>query len=394
MIIEGRRYDTGEPVTITVEGDRIAAIAPARPHGPIADRPFVAPGLFDLQINGHGGVWYSQPGLTAQDVIETLQPHFQHGVTRMLPTLVTNSFENLAAGFTAIRDACESHPWVNRMAPGCHLEGPYISREDGPRGAHGLEHVRDANWDEFCRLQEISGNRIKLLTLAPEVPGAIDVIRRAVASGVVVSIGHTGATCEEIRAAVDAGASLSTHLGNGAHGMLRRHPNYIWEQLADDRLHASIICDGHHLPASVVKTILRVKSPHRTILTCDAAGLAGCPPGKYRNAAVDVEVLDDGRIVVAGQDQLLAGSTLCIDTCVSNVIRFAGVTLKEAVDMAGRVPARLIGLEDISLTTGSVADLILFRVPESQKSLEIQTTIAGGEIRFGKLPSEYPAATP
>lgn len=383
MQIHGRRYDTGEPVTITIEQGKITALAPAKPQGHIDEWPYLAPGLFDLQINGHGGIWYSQAGLTAEAVVETLKPHFQHGVTRLLPTLVTNSFESLSAGFTAVRQACEQHSWVARMVPGCHLEGPFISREDGPRGAHGLEHVRDADWDEFCRLQEASGHRIKLLTLAPEVPGALELIRRAVQSGVVVAIGHTAATPEQIHAAVDAGASLSTHLGNGAHGMMRRHPNYIWEQLAEDRLYASIIADGHHLPASVVKTIVRTKSPQRVILTCDAAGLAGCPPGRYRNAAVDVEVLDDGRIVVAGQDQLLAGSTLCTDTCVANVMKFAGVTMKEAIDMAGRVPADLIGLEDISLAVGQRADLIQFRLPRAECSLRIIATISGGEICYG-----------
>jgi len=382
MIVAGRRYDTGEPVKIKIDENRIASIEPARPEGPIDDWPYVAPGLFDLQINGYGGIWYSQAGLTVDDIIGTLTPHFEHGVTRMFPTLVTNSFENLAAGFTAIRQACEQESWVADMVPGCHLEGPYISREDGPRGAHGLEYVRDADWGEFSRLQDASGGRIKLLTLAPEVPGAIGLIRRAVDSGVTVSIGHTAATPDDIRAAADAGAALSTHLGNGAHGMLRRHPNYIWEQLAEDRLHASIICDGHHLPASVVKTILRVKSPQRTILTCDAAGLAGCPPGEYHNAAVDVEVLEDGRIVIAGQDQLLAGSALCTDSCVANVLRFSDVSLKEAVDMAGKVPARLVGLEEIQLTPGSRADLILFQCPEGATCLDIRATLFRGEFRY------------
>ncbi len=385
MFIYGRRYDTGESVKVTVAAGRIAAIEAARPKAPIEEQPYVAPAFFDLQINGHGGVWYSQPDLTADDIIQTLLPHFSHGITRMFPTLVTNSFENLAAGFAAIREACESETWVSQMVPGCHLEGPYISPEDGPRGAHGLQYVRDADWDEFCRLQEVSGNRIKLLTLAPEVPGALELIRRAVESGVTVAIGHTAAAPEQIRAAADAGATLSTHLGNGAHGMLRRHPNYIWEQLAEDRLQASIICDGHHLPASVIKTVLRVKSPQRTILTCDAAGLAGCPPGRYRNAAVDVEILDDGRIVIAGQDQLLAGSALCTDHCVANVLRFSDVTLKDAVDMAGRVPARLVGLEEVSLTPGSRADLVLFQLGPQAGILDIRATLMSGDIRYGAI---------
>ena len=241
-------------------------------------------------------------------MLGVLEKHFRFGLTRLCPTLITNSFEALAGAFAAIREACEREPWADRLVPGCHLEGPYISAEDGPRGAHPREHVRPPDWAEFEQLQEISGRRIRLVTLAPELPGAVDFIRRAVGSGVVVAIGHTAATGEQIAAAVEAGARLSTHLGNGAHGMIRRHPNYIWDQLGDPRLSASVIADGHHLPSSVLRSILRAKSPRNVILTCDAAGLAGCAPGVYTEGAMRMEILDDGRIVIAGQRQLLAGS--------------------------------------------------------------------------------------
>ena len=390
MQLKGRRYDNGEPVSITVEGDRITAVEPAWPAGDVETWPYVAPGLFDLQINGHGGTWFSQEGLTADDVIRTLQPHFRYGITRLCPTLITNSFEALSAGFAAIRDACQRETWVDRMVPGCHLEGPYISREDGPRGAHPLEHVRGADWDEFSRLQEISGNRIRLVTLAAESEGADEFIRRAVASGVVVAIGHTAAEPAEIQAAVDAGARLSTHLGNGAHGTLRRHPNYIWEQLGDRRLSASIITDGHHLPASVVRAIVGTKTTYNTIITCDASGLAGCPAGVYDEGSTQVEILEDGRIVIAGQQQLLAGSSLETDTCVANAIEMAGVSLRQALDMAGRNPARLLGFEEILLKRGSRADLILFYYGGPPKRLEFVATIAAGQIRFGEIPASEP----
>ena len=139
MQITGRRYDTGEPVTITTEGERIARIEPANPDGDTAEWPYVAPGLFDLQINGHGGISYSQAGLRPEDVAGTLSPHYRFGVTRLFPTLVTNSFEALSDGFAAINAACREESWVRQMVPGCHLEGPYISSEDGPRGAHPAE---------------------------------------------------------------------------------------------------------------------------------------------------------------------------------------------------------------------------------------------------------------
>lgn len=382
MEIFGRHYENGEPVRVVVEGERIAAVEPAMPTTEVASWPWIAPGLFDLQINGHGGTWFSKTGLTVADVTGTLEKHFRYGITRMCPTLITNSFDALAAGFGAIREACEREPWVDQMVPGCHLEGPYISSEDGPRGAHPKEHVRPAEWDEFARLQEISGNRIRLVTLAPEQQGAIDFIRTAVASGVVIAIGHTAATTEQTEAAVDAGARLSTHLGNGAHGTLRRHPNYIWDQLGEPRLAASIITDGHHLPPSVVRSIVRAKTVRNTVITCDASGLAGCPPGVYRDGTMAVEILEDGRLVLEGQRQLLAGSGALTDECVAKAINMTGISLREAWDMASLNPARLLRFEEIRLRRGARADLALFRWGGPGTPFRIETTWLAGRLQF------------
>lgn len=378
-----RRYDTSEPVRITIDGRNIAAVESV--EVPQADSlPFVAPGLFDIQVNGWAGTWFSQADLTADDVARVVAAYPPHGMTRVFPTLITNSFDSLKAGFEAIASACDADPLVADMVAGCHLEGPYISAEDGPRGAHPIEHVRPADWEEFSKLQAASGHRIRLITLAPEVPNAIAFIRQAVAAGVVVSIGHTAATSDAVAAAADAGATLSTHLGNGAHGMLRRHPNYIWEQLADDRLTASIITDEHHLPASVVKTILRTKPAGQVIITCDASGYAGCPVGIYHGESGDVEVLDDGRIVVAGQRQFLAGSGAATDECLSGAMRLAGVSLGEAVGMATVVPERLVGAERIALESSSRADLILFHV-EQDFRIDVTATLVAGTVRHGSL---------
>jgi N-acetylglucosamine-6-phosphate deacetylase len=383
--LKARSYENGEPVQVSIVGNRIRSVEPAWPLESIDEWPYIAPALFDLQINGYGGVWFSNEELTRADVLKALEPHYRYGVTRLCPTLITNSYEGLATGLASIRAACELKPFANKMVCGCHLEGPYISAEDGPRGAHPREHVRPADWDEFQKLQEISGNRIKLVTLAPEVDGAIDFIRKAVANGVVIAIGHTAATPEQVRAAVDAGAKLSTHLGNGAHAMIHRHRNYIFEQLSDPRLTASLIVDGHHLPASLVQTFLKVKTPKRTILTCDAAGWAGCPPGVYESKLGRSEILPSGKLVVAGQHELLAGSAQETDTCIANVIEFAGVSLKDAVDMASKNPAKLLGFEVVRLRRGSLADLMVFRIPPEGKRLEIEATVASGELVYGEI---------
>jgi N-acetylglucosamine-6-phosphate deacetylase len=385
LIVHGRHYENGEPVRIEIDGERIASIEPAWPSRGAALWPYVAPGLFDLQINGHGGIWFGKQAITADEVLGVLAAHFRFGVTRLCPTLITNSFEGLAGGFAAIRAACERARWADRMVPACHLEGTYISSEEGPRGAHPLEFVRPPDWGELEKLQRIAGGRIRLVTLAPELPGAIEFIKRAVATGIVVSIGHTAADAEQIAAAVEAGARLSTHLGNGAHGVLRRHPNYIWEQLGDPRLSTSVIADGHHLPASVLRSILRAKSPRNVILTCDAAGLAGCPPGVYTEGAMRMEILEDGRIVVAGQRQFLAGSGADTGQCVVEAVRQAGIPLSQAVDMAGRNPARLLGFEEIRLRRGARADLFLFQLPAAGRSLEVLATVAAGTLQFGTI---------
>ena len=172
--------------------------------------------------------------------------------------------------------------------------------------------------------------------------------------------------------------------------MIRRHPNYIWEQLGDKRLWASLITDGFHLPPSVVRSMIGAKGLNRIIITCDASGLAGCPPGRYSEGNIDVEILEDGRLVIAGQTQLLAGSGVETDTCVAKAMEFAGLSLQQACDLAGRNPALLMGFEEIRLRRGSRADLMLFHHERPGDPLEITATIAAGELQHGDL--RVPAA--
>jgi N-acetylglucosamine-6-phosphate deacetylase len=220
-----------------------------------------------------------------------------------------------------------------------------------------------------------------LVTLAPEYPAAPDFIRRAVASGVLVAIGHTAASSEQIAAAVQAGARMSTHLGNGAHPQIRRHPNYIWDQLADDRLAASIIADGHHLPPTVVKCFVRAKTSERLVLVSDMTGMGGMPPGRYATSLGEVEVLENGKLVVAGQRDLLAGAALSIEHGIANVMRFAGVDLHTAIDLASVQPARLIG-RDHGLFVGAAAYLVMFRLSPDSGNVEIVATFTAGAADF------------
>ncbi len=377
MRIRARHYRTGQPVEVSWEAGRVRSLDAPSSQAVDAEAGWVAPALFDLQVNGCDGHSFNAENLTGEAVRHVVDVCRGHGVAGLCPTLVTNSFEALAHGMSTLRQACETDRTVARAVPGLHLEGPYISPEDGPRGAHARRHVRPPDWDEFCRLQEAAGGRIRLVTLAPEHEGALPFIERLVGAGVVVALGHTAASGARIRAAVAAGARLSTHLGNGSHAVLPRHDNYLWEQLAADELWASIICDGHHLPPAVVRCIVRVKTPARTVLTCDASPLAGLPPGRYREWDQEFEVQPGGKVVVPGTSYL-GGSGVFTDACIGKAVRYAGVSLGDAVDMASARPRELLGLPVDRLEAGVSADLVLFDWEEGGE-VRVRRTLVRGD---------------
>jgi N-acetylglucosamine-6-phosphate deacetylase len=302
-----------------------------------------APALFDPQINGAMGIAFNSPKLTPEGVRTVAEVCRGHGIGGFLATVITDGCGEIGNAFRTLESARQGDPEIARWIPGYHLEGPYIASEDGPRGAHPRQHARDPDWDEFRRWQDAAGGGIRMLTLAPERDGAIGFIEKVAGSGVVVALGHTNANAETIRAAVEAGARTSTHLGNGCHAVLPRHENPIWIQLGEDRLWASIIADGHHLPAGMVKGMVRAKTLQRVLLTCDAGSLAGLPPGRYAEWGTELEVLPSGRIVVPGTP-FLAGSGSFTDRCVANVVDMAGITIGEAVELAADQPRRLLGL--------------------------------------------------
>ena len=381
MSLIAKHYHTGLPVRVELSGDRISSVTPAYGYSRADGLPFIAPGFFDLQINGYGGVWFSDPHLTEDAVLQVLHQYLSHGVTRLCPTLITNSREALCAGLAAIRQACERETWANRMVPGCHVEGPFISPEDGPRGAHPREHVRSCDWVEFEAWQAASGGRVCLVTLAAEAVGAEEFIHRATLSGITIALGHSAANSDQISAAVSAGARLSTHLGNGASPLLPRHPNLLWDQLGESRLAASLITDGHHIPASFLRSVILAKGLRECVITCDASGLAGCPPGEYETHGQVFEVLLNGKIVISGQRTLLAGSAQTTEQCVAMCMQLAGVSLGAACDMAGDNPARILRRERTSLSAGNRADLVIFHHhPGETPRLEIQQTILAGSV--------------
>jgi N-acetylglucosamine-6-phosphate deacetylase len=307
------------------------------------------PGLVDIQVNGFAGIDFNAPGVSPDQVREAIAALRATGVTRVLPTLITGPFDRFAACVRSINAVPDS------AIAGIHMEGPYISPTDGPRGAHPRAHTIAASRDDFNRRQEAATGRIVLVTLAPEVPGAIDLIEYLVERGIRVAIAHSEATPEIIRTAIRAGATLSTHLGNGCAAMLPRHPNLVWEQLASDELLASVIVDGHHLPRATVKAMIRAKSPQRTILTTDAMAAAGCPPGSYRIGDADVDLGPDGRVSLRGTPYL-AGSALTMPEAVANTVRFTGLTIQDVWPMASTRPASYLGIESDGRVTAEWND--------------------------------------
>lgn len=378
--IKARHYATGTAYEVILQDGEISALSYLFAGGD--DYPFVAPGLVDLQVNGYGGKEFNDPDLTPEKVREIALAMDQDGVVEFCPTFTTASHELLKHSMSTVAAAIESDVDVARRCQCLHLEGPFISAEDGPRGAHPEAHVRPPCWDEFQQLQEAAQGRIRILTMSPEYHDSPEFIRKVVASGVVVAVGHTSANSEQIKAAVDAGASMSTHLGNGAHGTIRRHPNYLWDQIAEDRLSCSLIADGHHLPAAVVKTVVRAKSVERCVLVSDITGMGGLPPGIYESTAGlgKVEVLEDGRLVVPGQRQLLAGAALPLGVGIVKAMEYAELPLESAVNMASLGPARILGYRLPKLEVGSPADLVFFNIVDGQ--FKVLATVNAGEIVY------------
>jgi N-acetylglucosamine-6-phosphate deacetylase len=337
-----------------------------------SDRTFyLAPGFVDLQVNGFAGVDFNDPNTPVDAIGRALDAMFSTGVTRCLPTVITGPADAMLASLRNLRRAQIELPGGRAIA-GFHVEGPHIGAEDGPRGAHPVQWVRPPDFAEFARWQEATEGNIRLVTLSPhwqEAPAYIAALTKA---GVVVSIGHTGANAEEIARAVDAGATLSTHLGNAAYKMVPKFPNCLWDQLAEDRLHASFIVDGLHLDPSFLRVALRTKSVERTILVTDAAAPAGAVPGNYRLGELDVELTNDGRVVLTGSRKL-AGSALRMNNAVANLMRIGEVSLRDAIRAATINPARLVGLEGRTrgLVSGERADVVVFR---KQKSPVAETT--------------------
>lgn len=376
--IEGLFYLDSQPVSIEISGDRIGKITRLGSQE-FGENLYVAPGLIDNQVNGYVSVGFTDPDLTFEKISEATRNLWKVGVTTYLPTVITADRDRLLHNFAILGEAM-SEPEISRSVPGFHLEGPYISPEDGYRGAHTLSWVRPPDWEEFREINAAAGGHITQVSLAPEIDGAIDFIRKCRQHGIIVALAHHNAGTETIKQAVDAGAAISTHLGNGCANKIHRHRNPLWGQLAEDRLMASLIIDGFHLTREEVQTFYRIKGPDRTVLVSDMTQLAGMPPGEYTWDQKTVVLKEEG-VIQYPEQGVLAGAASPLVDCVGNMMQYTGCTLNEAVRMASTNPARLNHLTDRgTIQTGHRADLILFTLENG--SLNIRKTIIGGEIVY------------
>lgn len=382
MKIAGRSIESEETIEIDIEGDLIRSVSRtgASAEGP----PYISAGFIDMQVNGFNGKDYSMSGLDGEAVDGIVGDLARSGVTQHVPTFVSLPEERLLENLAVVAARIEQDSDLSSAICGFHVEGPFISPADGARGAHDRACIRKPDFEEFLRWQDAARGRIAYVTVAPEIEDMIEFIALVVKSGVKVAIGHTQAAPAQIRAAIDAGASLSTHLGNGSPLMIPRLENFLWEQLASDELWAGLICDGFHLPKAVVKVILRTKGLDRLILVSDATMFGGYPPGTYQWGNVDVKVFDDLHLGLPGTS-MLAGAAHLLDWDIPRFIEFGDVPLAGVIGLCTKNPVAFLGLQHEKLgvlEAGAPANICRFYYTPGDRRIAVQDTIRNGRLVY------------
>jgi N-acetylglucosamine-6-phosphate deacetylase len=381
--IEGIHYQTGESIEVCIRDGKIIEINHTQDkiENESSGKTMIAPGLVDLQINGYKGMDYNTLPILDGMVKEVTHEIFSEGVTTYYPTVITNSADSIEEAVRSITIECKRDELIGKAIAGIHIEGPFISAEDGPRGAHNKAFVQAPDWEMFSKWQKAAEGQVKIITLSPEWSRSAEFIEKCMKSGVKVSIGHTAATPEQIRRAVAAGAKLSTHLGNGAHLMLPRHPNYIWEQLAQEELWTCLIGDGFHLPESVLKVAMAAKGK-QAMLVSDAVYLSGMQPGEYEtHIGGKVVLTKEGKLHTADNPKILAGSAQMLLWGIQHLTNKSLASLATAWDMSSIRPAKFMNLPSQSgLTEGAPADIVCF----TSGQLEVIETYKEGKLMYRK----------
>jgi N-acetylglucosamine-6-phosphate deacetylase len=352
------------PGWLRVENGQIAALgAGGEPGGEDLGGAWVLPGFVDMHVHGGGGATY-----TSGDPDEARAAaafHRSHGTTSTLASLVSADVDELERVVRGLA------PLVGEgVLAGLHLEGPYLSPEH--KGAHDASRLRTPDAGELGRLLDAAGGTVRMVTVAPELPGGLDLVGRTLAAGAVAAVGHTDATYEEARAAFDAGARVATHLYNAMRELRHRDPGPVAAALEDERITIELINDGVHLHDAVAALAFRTAGPERTALITDAMVAAGMPDGAYTLGSLDVEV--SGGIARLAGGGSIAGSTLTMDVALRRAVQVLGVPIADAARAAATTPARVLGLRTGALAAGLAADLVVL-----DDDLELIAVMARGE---------------
>lgn len=378
MILEAIHYKSKTPIELVIKSGLIADVQEVASE---SFDYFIAPGLVDLQLNGFKGIDFNEGELSVEEIQEITEILWREGVTTYFPTLITNSDEAISTEIKGIVNARKAEKLIQDSIGGIHLEGPFLSKENGPRGAHPLTHIKAPDWEIFSKWQNEAEGLIKIVTLSPEWENSSKFIEKCVASGVTVSIGHTAASPQQIRDAIAAGATMSTHLGNATHLTLPRHENYLYEQLASEKLWSTLIADGNHLPEAILKVFLRAK-PEMSALVSDATKFAGLQPGSYQShIGGNIELNVAGRLFIKDNPAMLAGSAQSLLQCVQHLTNSGITSLENAIDMASLKPVELLKVGYLyDLEKGAKADLFIFE--RINDRIKITKTIKSGEVVY------------
>lgn len=370
------------PGWVLVEAERIAEMGPGTPPSAGArrhslDGRWLVPGFIDLHVHGGGG--HAMLSADADEIRRAAAFHRAHGTTLTLASVVSAPLDATLAALAAIRSVVEAGPTPHGHVVGSHLEGPFLNRERA--GAHDERHLLAPDQAVLERFLEAAGGTLRVLTIAPELPGALDLVRQAVAAGVVVAVGHTAATYDQVTAAFDAGASLVTHLFNGMPAWHHRDPGPVGAALAAPGVACELINDGIHLHDAAARLAFTASGSRRVALVTDAAPAAGAEEGVHRLGSAALRV--EGGAVRLADGMTLAGSTLTMDVALRRAVRDLGLPMTVAVEATSSTPARVLGIGERvgTIETGRQADLVVL-----DDGLRVEAVVAAGAwTAFGTL---------
>jgi N-acetylglucosamine-6-phosphate deacetylase len=364
---------TDQVMDVSFAGDELLEMVPSTQT--YSDL-YIGPGLMDIHINGVNGIDFNNTSLTVAQMIEATAFLLSAGITSFVPTIITNSDEDICTMVQTIAEACVTNELVNQCVWGIHLEGPFLSPVPGAKGAHEEKFIKAPDWQLMEKFQQAAKGKIRIITLAPEWEGAATFIRKCVANDIIVSIGHSMANGEHIQVAMAAGATMATHLGNAVPLTMPRHPNILWELLAADQLSACIIADGLHIPDSFIKVVMKTKGDS-TLLVSDATCFAGMAPGEYTNHIGGQVILDiEKRVSLKGTPGLLAGAAKTLMENVETIVQHKLATIGKAWQMASINVLNFLSNTD--KTIGDKKDYVIFRIQDD--CVKVQKVVKNGKL--------------